>query len=153
MTPSTASSLARATGRSGEAGAFLDSVTDRVTDGLLFGSLAIWGGGTPLGWAAVGALVSSYVVSYTRARGASVGVDPALGLMQRPQRLILTLVALALNALLADAGHPLLLATLVLVTLASLATAIARIRFVMGALNREGAIPRSDAPIDPDYSG
>lgn len=86
--------LARSLGIESPAGAFLDSFVDRITEGIFFMAFAWLGGGGPLTFLAVGALVASYAVSYARARGESLGAKGKVGLMQRPARL--TIVSLAI---------------------------------------------------------
>ena len=71
-------------------GAFLDSTLDRFAEVAVFIGLAVRFGGSP--WAlvlVVAALGGSLLVSYTRARGESLGVLCKLGVMQRAERLIL----------------------------------------------------------------
>jgi len=88
--------LARATGRVGQAGAFLDSNLDRLSEVALFLGLMA---GLPGRWPpllAAAAMAASLLVSYARARGEGLGVDcPAFGL-ERPHRVVLTLAPLLL---------------------------------------------------------
>jgi archaetidylinositol phosphate synthase len=80
--------MARLQGRTSPAGAFLDSVLDRWTDaalilGLGFSDLERYGGPAAL------ALAGSFLVSYTRARAQSVGVDCADGIATRDARMLI----------------------------------------------------------------
>ncbi len=84
--------LARMQGTTSQAGAFLDSFFDRLSEGLTFGAFAIYGAGEPLMWAAIGAMISSYAISYARARAEGLGVDLKVGWMQRPLRMTITLI-------------------------------------------------------------
>ncbi len=80
--------LARATGRSSRAGAFLDSNLDRWGEAAVLLGLAIFfngGRGAPLSGFA---LVTSLMVSYTKARGESLGVACGEGGMQRAERIV-----------------------------------------------------------------
>jgi len=79
--------LARATGRQSKAGAFLDSVTDRWGELFVFTGFAWFLRGS--GWllADMFALVGSIMVSYTRARGESLGIVLDGGAMQRAERI------------------------------------------------------------------
>ncbi|WP_431945950.1 phosphatidylinositol phosphate synthase [Actinacidiphila sp. bgisy167] len=90
--------MARQAGVSSRWGAFLDSTLDRVADAAIFGGLAMWyaGGGDNLVLCAVTifCLASGQVVSYTKARGESIGLPVAVnGLVERAERLVISLVA------------------------------------------------------------
>jgi phosphatidylglycerophosphate synthase len=81
--------VARATNSADARGAFLDSTLDRFTEFAAFAGLAYY---FASGWIAVAvavALGGSLLVSYTRARGESLGVLCKVGLMQRAERMIL----------------------------------------------------------------
>jgi CDP-diacylglycerol---glycerol-3-phosphate 3-phosphatidyltransferase len=97
--------VARATGRSSNAGAFLDSTLDRVAELLVFGGLAIFFRGSGALFAALAAAGASLVVSYARARGEALGAGDVakVGGMQRPERIVVTGVSCALSPLI-DAG-------------------------------------------------
>lgn len=89
--------MARQLGRSSRWGAFLDSTLDRVADAAVFGGLALWyaGGGDDIVLCAVAifCLASGQVVSYTKARGESIGLPVNVnGLVERAERLVITLV-------------------------------------------------------------
>ncbi|MGC3998262.1 MAG: CDP-alcohol phosphatidyltransferase family protein [Anaeromyxobacter sp.] len=100
--------VARATGRVSRAGAFLDSTLDRVGELLVFGGLAVAFRGTPVLFAALGAAGASVLVSYARARGEALGAGEAakVGGMQRPERVVVTGVSLALSPLAEAAWGP-----------------------------------------------
>ena len=105
--------MARQLGRSSRWGAFLDSTLDRVADGAIFGGFALWyaGGGDDIALCAVSifCLASGQVVSYTKARGESIGLPVAVnGLVERAERLVISLVAagLAGPAQVRRAGDP-----------------------------------------------
>ncbi|MDX3354250.1 CDP-alcohol phosphatidyltransferase family protein [Streptomyces sp. ME01-24h] len=90
--------MARQAGVSSRWGAFLDSTLDRVADAAIFGGLALWyaGSGDNLVLCAVTifCLASGQVVSYTKARGESIGLPVAVnGLVERAERLVISLVA------------------------------------------------------------
>jgi CDP-diacylglycerol---glycerol-3-phosphate 3-phosphatidyltransferase len=96
--------MARQLGRSSRWGAFLDSTLDRVADGAIFGGFALWyaGGGDDIALCAVSifCLASGQVVSYTKARGESIGLPVAVnGLVERAERLVISLVAAGLAGL------------------------------------------------------
>jgi CDP-diacylglycerol--glycerol-3-phosphate 3-phosphatidyltransferase len=81
--------VARGRGMATQAGAFLDSTLDRFSEFAAFIGLAVFFGS---GWRVVAVLVAlggSLLVSYTRARGESLGVLCKSGLMQRAERILL----------------------------------------------------------------
>ncbi|HEU4365355.1 MAG TPA: CDP-alcohol phosphatidyltransferase family protein [Candidatus Krumholzibacteria bacterium] len=81
--------VARATNVADARGAFLDSTLDRFTEFFAFAGLAFWFGGGWTSLAVVVALGGSLLVSYTRARGESLGVLCKVGMMQRAERMII----------------------------------------------------------------
>ncbi|BDM68547.1 CDP-alcohol phosphatidyltransferase [Streptomyces nigrescens] len=96
--------MARQLGRSSRWGAFLDSTLDRVADSAIFGGLALWyaghGDSLTLCAMAIFCLASGQVVSYTKARGEAIGLPVAVnGLVERAERLVITLVACGLSGL------------------------------------------------------
>lgn len=99
--------VARATGQVSKAGAFLDSTLDRVQELFIFTALAYQFHGSPWLLAPIWAAGASFVVSYARARGESLGVDrqARVGGMQRPERVFITGLSCALSPL-ADAWRP-----------------------------------------------
>ncbi|WP_055565665.1 MULTISPECIES: phosphatidylinositol phosphate synthase [Streptomyces] len=96
--------MARQLGRSSRWGAFLDSTLDRVADSAIFGGLALWYAGSGddniLCAVSIFCLASGQVVSYTKARGEAIGLPVAVnGLVERAERLVITLVAAGLAGL------------------------------------------------------
>ncbi|CUU55790.1 CDP-diacylglycerol--glycerol-3-phosphate 3-phosphatidyltransferase [Parafrankia irregularis] len=95
--------IARARGISSKWGAFLDSTSDRVGDGAIFGSLVIWyagdGDSLPLAGAALLCLVAGSVTSYVKARAESLGFTCNVGFAERGERLLILLVAAGLYGL------------------------------------------------------
>ncbi|HKY17099.1 MAG TPA: CDP-alcohol phosphatidyltransferase family protein [Microthrixaceae bacterium] len=84
--------VAKASGTSNPRGAFLDSVTDRVTDGLLLCGVA-WYFTTldepgPLPVLPLAVLLSASLVSYIRAKADALGFDAHVGLIERAERFI-----------------------------------------------------------------
>ncbi|WP_428267461.1 CDP-alcohol phosphatidyltransferase family protein [Haliangium sp.] len=84
--------LARATGRSSRAGAFLDSVSDRWGELFVLTGYAWLLRGSPWLLAVMLVLGSSLMVSYTRARGEGLGLSLDGGTMQRAERIALVSV-------------------------------------------------------------
>ena len=82
--------IARALGVASRRGAFIDSTLDRFAEFGAFVGLAFWFRFSELALLlVVTGLGGSLLVSYTRARGESVGVLCKLGVMQRAERLLL----------------------------------------------------------------
>lgn len=84
--------VARASGTAGGYGAFLDSVLDRYSEAVVFiGLLAWFSRADDLAALAATALalVGSFMVSYCRARAEGLGMDCEVGLLQRPERIVL----------------------------------------------------------------
>ena len=84
--------LARTTGKASRFGALLDSTVDRYAEFMMFFGIAAYfcyiddlgtAAGTFL------ALCGSFMVSYSRARAESLGIEATIGLMQRPERIVL----------------------------------------------------------------
>lgn len=94
--------LARASGQVSPFGAFLDSVLDRYSDLLVLAGIILHfvRTGEP-GSAAAGllALIGTVMVSYTRARAESLGVECRVGLMERGERLLILIVGALLGLL------------------------------------------------------
>ncbi len=105
MTPIDAldGTMARLRGESGDFGAFVDSVTDRYSEliiygGLLYDFLSL---GDPLGGLLVfGAAVGSVLVSYVKARAEGLGYEAKVGLLTRVERYLVLAPSLVFNQLL-----------------------------------------------------
>ena len=94
--------LARACGEGTRFGSFIDSVADRFTEAMIFTGIAWHVRDKPELLLVIAALAGSFLVSYTKARAEALGVSCEVGLMERPERIIL-LVAGALLGLLVPA--------------------------------------------------
>jgi phosphatidylglycerophosphate synthase len=84
--------IARVNERATDFGAFLDSVLDRYSDSfLLLGfSWYFFKNGLMAGvLLSLGTMVGTFLISYTRARAEGLGKDCHIGLMERPERVIL----------------------------------------------------------------
>jgi phosphatidylglycerophosphate synthase len=104
-------SLARANGAASPFGSYIDSVADRFTESLIFAGIAWHLREKPELVVAVAALAGSFLVSYAKARAEALGVSCDVGLMERPERIIL-LIAGALLGLLAPVLWALAILTL-----------------------------------------
>lgn len=83
-------------------GAFLDSTLDRVSEGVVLAAIAYLlatQGRSVDAALVVLALMGSMLVSYTRARAESLGLECKVGLMSRPERVILIALGLFFNVL------------------------------------------------------
>lgn len=101
--------MARISGTSGPWGNFLDATLDRISDGAIFGGLALYGAFNGQPWitaAATLALVTGQVTSYSKARAEAVGATANVGIAERAERLMLA----GLAVLLAGLGVPYVLA-------------------------------------------
>jgi CDP-diacylglycerol--glycerol-3-phosphate 3-phosphatidyltransferase len=84
-------SLARFSGTESAFGAFLDSTTDRVSEGVTLTALGVYYARTdrlPELVAVFVFLMASYLVSYERSRAEALGIDCKVGLMSRPERIV-----------------------------------------------------------------
>lgn len=82
--------VARASGRTSLLGAYLDSVLDRYSDAFIFLGAAYHLRANPVAAAlSLGSLAGAYLVSYTRARAEGLGVECKVGIMERPERIII----------------------------------------------------------------
>ena len=94
--------MARMAGTSGPWGNFLDATLDRLSDGAIFGGLALYGAFNDQPWitaAATLALVTGQVTSYSKARAEAVGATANVGIAERAERLIIVAVAALLTGL------------------------------------------------------
>lgn len=137
--------MARLQGRQGVWGAYLDSTLDRFGDAAVFAGLTIWffrGGEDHMtAYLALACLVLGGLVSYSKARAEGVGLTADVGIAERADRLVSTLVTTGLVGL----GLPQVVLTVVLAVLA-VASAITVLQR-MGTVRRqafaavEGAAP------------
>ena len=95
--------VAKASGTSSLRGAFFDSVSDRLTDALLFGGIAWFLADTEPGhimMLPVAVMSLAMLVSYQRAKAESLGYDAKGGLMERAERFIVLAFGLLFSELL-----------------------------------------------------
>ncbi len=88
--------LARRQGSASPTGAFLDSCMDRLAEGAVFVGLAVYLIPSGAGWVALAVLglIASTMVSYARARAEGLGLDGKVGMLERPERLVVLIAAL-----------------------------------------------------------
>ncbi len=126
--------VARRTGTSTVFGAFYDSTLDRIADGGVMAGLAVFYASSPayhntyMVVVCLAGIIGTFLVSYTRARAEALGIDAKVGLMQRPERVVLLSAPQALFGLALDGW--VLMAIVVLLTITAWMTAVQRINFV-----------------------
>lgn len=133
--------VARRTGQSSVFGAFYDSTLDRVADGGVLAGLAVFYASSVIYHniymlvVCLLGIIGTFLVSYTRARAAALGIDAKVGVMQRPERVVLLSVPQAFFGL---ALHGwVLMAIVVLLTVTAWITAVQRISFVHRATSKK----------------
>lgn len=92
--------VARASNRVTRFGGFFDSVVDRYSDAsLFFGLLVFYARGNRFFYVVLTAfvMISSIMVSYTRARAESLIPTCKVGFMERPERLVLLIIGALFN--------------------------------------------------------
>lgn len=145
--------LARSLDMQSSAGAFFDSFCDRLSEGVVFVGLAYFGRDSLLFGVSLWALVASYLISYARGRGEGLGVDCKVGLMQRPERLLVVFFTFLLAPLVQAFGGPsapsVVLAGVGLLAVLSTVTAAQRALWIMRALEERdgGAQAPSTQPV------
>ncbi len=113
--------VAKASGTASERGAFFDSVSDRITDALVFGGLAWYFTTTsngPLPVLAFAAFFTAALPSYIRAKAEALGLNGGGGLVERAERFLILGLGLLFGRF--------LVASLVLMIVLNLATSAQR---------------------------
>jgi phosphatidylinositol phosphate synthase len=127
--------LARSRGTGTPFGAFMDSTVDRVGEGFMLGAIALvlMREGSERGVAlAIAAIGGSFLVSYTRAKAESMGLQGDVGIGSRAERVIVITSGLVLAPL-----HEYVLpATMALLTATAWLTATQRVLAVRDQLRR-----------------
>ena len=128
--------LARVTGSEYRYGAFLDSTTDRYAEAFTYIGLLYYflfsQHDTMEPMLVIFALTGSLLVSYVRARAQSLGFDADGGLLQRPERVVITVIGLIVM--------PLLVWALWIVAVLANVTAVQRI-WEVWQQSRRGSAP------------
>lgn len=126
--------VARRSNRSSTFGAFLDSTLDRLADGAVLGGLAVFYAlntshhSVPMIVVCLAGIIGSFLTSYTRARAEALGLDAKVGILQRPERVVLLSVPQAFFGL---ALHGWVLAIIILLlTITAWITVVQRVVFV-----------------------
>lgn len=124
--------VARLSNKVTRSGGLIDSVTDRITDSMIFIGIMFGGHGSlwnhPVWFWPTIALVGSMLVSYTRARAEAAGTGKlAVGIAERAERLII----LAIGGLLNMTSY-----AVVIVAILTIITVIHRLITAMNMLNQ-----------------
>jgi len=117
--------LARASGTASVFGAFLDSFLDRYAEAAVYAGLLVhyaWAGAPSGAVAAFLAAIGSLMVSYARARAEGLGIECRAGFFARPERLAVLIAGLVTG---------LVLPALVILSVATNATAVRRLLHVL----------------------
>lgn len=118
--------VAKAGGRAGPRGAYLDSVFDRLSDGLLFAGAGWYLAGSDnprMAMLPFGLFIAAAMVSYQRAKAESLGFHAKGGLMERAERFIALGVGLVLSSIF---GSDVFVWTLWIMAVLTAATAVHR---------------------------
>ncbi len=135
--------LARDQGSASKAGAALDSVLDRYSDAAILLGLSWYYRSSWVLVIGLAALVGSLLVPYVRARAEGLGVSASVGLMARPERVVVLGSAMALSPIvdavitLGPSWPPFMLTVVALgfVALATQLTALYRLHHTMTQLS------------------
>jgi CDP-diacylglycerol--glycerol-3-phosphate 3-phosphatidyltransferase len=145
--------VARRTGRSSVFGAFYDSTLDRVADGALMAGLAFFYATNSIHHnlymvvVCLVCIIGTFLISYTRARAEALGVEAKVGVMQRPERMVLLSVPQSFFGLFWNGW--VLMGIILLLTVTAWITAVQRILYVYRATKKIDAKPIrivSDSP-------
>lgn len=148
--------VARRSNKSSTFGAFLDSTLDRLADGFVLGGLAVFYAtsavhySVPLMLTALLGLIGAFLTSYTRARAESLGLDAKVGLLQRPERVVLLSAPQALFGLVLNGWA--LAIIIVVLTVTAWITVIQRVSYVYTATTRaDRAEARTESEVRPRF--
>jgi hypothetical protein len=123
--------VARAANRSTPFGGFYDSVSDRISDGVILAAVAWWVADQPrLFVLAATALVGAEVTSYVRAKAESIDLVCSVGILERAERAVLLVVALLFHRWLLEP-------VLWVLAVGSVVTVIQRIHHVWCQIDRD----------------
>jgi CDP-diacylglycerol---glycerol-3-phosphate 3-phosphatidyltransferase len=123
--------VARATNRSTPFGGFYDSVSDRISDGVILAGVAWWVADQPrLFLLAVTALVGAEVTSYVRAKAESIDLVCSVGILERAERAVLLMFALVFHRWLLEP-------VLWVLAVGSVVTVVQRIHHVWCQIDRD----------------
>lgn len=144
--------VARRSNLSSAFGAFLDSTLDRVADGAVLGGLAVFYALNPLHHsvpmlvACLAGIIGAFLTSYTRARAEALGLDAKVGMLQRPERVVMLSVPQAFFGL---ALNGWVLAIIInILTITAWITVVQRVKYVYDRTRTSTPTPQSAAGND-----
>jgi CDP-diacylglycerol--glycerol-3-phosphate 3-phosphatidyltransferase len=139
--------IARMSGQATSSGGFLDSTLDRYAEVAFLAGAAVLFRNSPITLTAcLLALGASGIISYTRAKAESLGIQLKSGLMQRPERVVMFCAGACFSTVLdpllphaARGQHLVFASTLALLALLTTHTSVARTASGFSALRRAEA--------------
>lgn len=147
--------VARRSNRSSTFGAFLDSSLDRVADGAVLSGLAVFYAlnpvhhNVPMMAVCLLGLIGAYMTSYIRARAEALGLDAKVGMLQRPERVVLLSVPQAFFGL--ALGGLVLGVIIVILTVTAWITVVQRVHFVYRQTTARGDTPPIALPTEKTF--
>jgi CDP-diacylglycerol--glycerol-3-phosphate 3-phosphatidyltransferase len=148
--------VARRSNRSSTFGAFLDSTLDRLADGFVLGGLAVFyatsrlHSSVPMLIVCLMGLIGAFLTSYTRARAEALGLDAKVGMLQRPERVVLLSAPQAFFGLVFNGW--VLAIIIVILTVTAWITVVQRVAYVYTATTRaEEAEARAETEARPRF--
>lgn len=134
-------------------GAFLDSSLDRVADGAVLGGLAVFYAlnpihqSVPMVIVCLAGIIGAFLTSYTRARAEALGLDAKVGMLQRPERVVLLCVPQALLGLTLNGW--VLVVIINILTITAWITVIQRVKYVYDRTRSPSPEPVSADDAEP----
>ncbi len=126
-------SLARRTGKTTKFGAFFDSNADRISEFAYYLAVAFYFSGRGSGiivFFTLAALAGSFMTSYSRARAEGLGLECSVGLLERPERIVILAAGLLL-------GSRVLGAAMILLAVLSVYTFVQRVLHIRNTAGGE----------------
>jgi len=147
--------VARRSNLASQFGAFLDSSLDRVADGAVLGGLAVFYAlnpvhhNVPMVVVCLAGIIGAFLTSYTRARAEALGLDAKVGMLQRPERVVMLSVPQAFFGLTLNGW--VLLVIINVLTITAWITVIQRVQYVYDRTRPPGQEPSRDAQTANKY--
>jgi CDP-diacylglycerol---glycerol-3-phosphate 3-phosphatidyltransferase len=145
--------VARRSNMSSVFGAFLDSTLDRVADGAVLGGLAVFYAlnpihrSVPMVVVCLAGIIGGFLTSYTRARAEALGMDAKVGMLQRPERVVLLCAPQGLFGLTLNGW---VLAIIInILTITAWITVVQRIKYVYDRTRTSSPAPSPAVEAEP----
>ena len=123
--------LARLKNLTSSRGALIDSAADRVSEAITFLGLLVFyinSDSTTNVWLTYIAMIGSFMVSYLRARGEGLGIDCTVGIMTRPERVLVLTISLLIHQVMVG---------LIIISCLSWVTAVQRFWYIYSKMPRK----------------